>query len=78
MVDNPAAFPIAEVRIDGIGVSEGSSGMALRDYFAAAILPTIAADLAQDRNEMMPSAMPAAAAKGAYMYADAMLAERSR
>jgi hypothetical protein len=71
--ENPLAFPV-----DGPTTVPTQTGMTLRDYFAAAVLPVVAADLAQDRNESDPADLPRLTAKGAYLYADAMLAERAK
>lgn len=63
--DGGPAFPVPDVS----GVREGSPGLSLRDYFAAAALanPYCASENSPDR-----------AAEWAYQLADAMLAARER
>ncbi|WP_313534350.1 hypothetical protein [Sphingomonas sp.] len=67
----PAAFPNSHD-------NGWQSGMTLRDYFAGQVMAAVAADLAQDRNPIDPADLPWLTAKGAYLYADAMLAERAK
>ena len=69
-MSNPPAFPVAEVRLDGIGICEGSPGMSLRDWFAGQAL---AGDVAASHNQRPD---PKTAAQFAYDCADAMLAQR--
>lgn len=70
MSSNPSAFPIPDLYTnDGIGISEGSPGMTLRDWFAGQALAGLAAS---------PMDMPAEAyGMTAYFIADAMLAARA-
>lgn len=58
----------------------GHNGMSLRDWFAGQALAVVVADLGQERNDdvLAPSEVPRLAAKGAYLFADAMLAARGR
>lgn len=47
--DNPPAFPIPDERdANGCGIVQGSSGMSLRDYFAAAALQGLTAGRTPD------------------------------
>lgn len=67
-----AAFPS-----DGGGVYAPWPGMDLRDYFAAKAMA--AAISANDNSDGVPlKDMPRAIAKMAYIFADAMIAERKR
>jgi hypothetical protein len=69
------AFPIPPVGTGDPrdGMSSGSDGMTLRDYFAAAALPALIAS-AIDLNHVKWDAT----AVHAYMIADAMLAGRTK
>ena len=70
MVDNPEAFP------NSTGVRCWSTGMTLRDYFAAAALNGfVSANEALHVNECTPDK---AAAVICYKLADALLAERAK
>lgn len=51
--------------------SQGYSGMSLRDWFAGKALPRLSSDTLYDNWSKM-------AAKQAYLWADAMLAEREK
>lgn len=63
------AFPIADVYgPDGCGISQGSRGMTLRDYFAGQALASFNS----------PYRGPDGDAKKAYEIADAMLALRAK
>ena len=76
--DGGAAFP-REYHYDDFPVSE--PGMTLRDYFAAQALTGLIAKhppLAPTTDDGPEYQTPALAARGAYIYADAMLAERER
>jgi hypothetical protein len=64
--DNPSAFP-----------TPYRNGMTLRDWFAGQALPVIIADLGHEGNDVPVADMPRYSAKGAYVYADAMLAARA-
>jgi len=64
-----AAFPYWQ---EYNGDVESSSGMSLRDYFAA---KAMAALIISDKDDLMPHAK---IAKAAYLASDAMLAERSK
>ena len=66
--DGGAAFPHQPYNCDSMNWSDGSQGMTLRDYFAAAALQGILA------NPIDVS--PATVVKASYEYADAMLAAR--
>jgi hypothetical protein len=71
-MENPSAFPIPDVRThDGMGISEGSPGMTLRDWFAGLAMPVVTALLGRDVGtaDML--------ARDAYTIADAMLAARA-
>ena len=70
-IENPPAFPRDERHM-------GHNGMTLRDWFAGQALTVIIADLGQDRNESLVGHISYWAARGAYIYADAMLAERAK
>ena len=66
--DGGPAFPSNSY--DGL-----DSGMTLRDYFAAAVLP----EMIRGRDENTTIAVAAAiSVRAAYIYADAMLAERDK
>ena len=76
MKDGGPAFPTHKqhwVSADGLsgGAISGSTGLSLRDYFAAAALTGLLAN--QNRSAVVENF-----ATGAYIYADAMLATRSR
>ena len=78
--ENPPAFPVPEVRMDGFGISEGSAGMTLRDWFAGQALPS-AFNHARHNVEACTSVgrLPEEwAAQMAYGLADAMLAARQQ
>lgn len=78
--ENPPAFPVSEVRIDGIGICEGSPGMTLRDWFAGqAVAGLVSNSNAMARASWLSDtdARKEIAAK-ALALADAMLAERAR
>lgn len=71
--DGGAAFPVPEIRADGIGIREGWDGMTLRDYFAAKELTK-----AEVGAICAPPECYARVADHCYRMADAMLAERSK
>lgn len=73
--ENPAAFPCTGEGFQSERYTQ--KGMTLRDWFAGQVMPIIAADLAQDRNDHEPSDLPRLTAVGCYMYADAMLTART-
>lgn len=72
-MDNPSAFPNPDVRThDGFGISEGSPGMTLRDYFAGRVLEQCLRN-AIDKDGGWDAA---GVAYHAYLLADAMLHAR--
>lgn len=74
-----SAFPHDEV-INNSLIYEGESGMTLRDYFAAKALQAIIARLPESFDlpgDDRMDASKALYAKGAYEYADAMIAARA-
>lgn len=79
---NPPAFPSPDERdADGCGIREGSSGMTLRDYFAAhadveAYSPFATYEMANGRPPTLAE-LTDYIATIRYLEADAMLAERS-
>ena len=78
-MNNQPAFPIIETAPDGSQSIE--TGMSLRDYFAAQVLPTIYKQTADDYDDGKineKDADPSGMANKAYRIADAMLAERER
>lgn len=77
-VPNPPAFPshYGDPELTDPRNRVSCGGMTLRDYFAGQVLPTVVADLGQDRNDHPPEDLPRLCAKAAYMFADAMLAAR--
>ncbi|MDO4795553.1 MAG: hypothetical protein Q4A28_06385 [Brachymonas sp.] len=78
-MNNPAAFPLIETAPNGSVSIE--PGMALRDYFAAHVLPVIYKQTADDYDEgkiNSKDADPKCMAHEAYKIADAMLAEREK
>lgn len=71
--DGGSAFPIPDFVYPNGNISTGSSGMSLRDHFAAKALPALvrtALDLDHAKWD--------ATAEHAYLIADAMLKERAR
>ena len=77
--DGGAAFP--RMLPDGIGGYSVAAGMTLRDYFAGQALIGIIGKYPCEICEIKPgeyAPVNASAAKGAYAYADAMLAEREQ
>ena len=78
--DGGPAFPIPDVYgPDGCGIAQGAPGMSLRDWFAGqALIGFVTVSLQQPGVTTSDNAAKAAAryARGAYMVADAMLAER--
>ena len=73
-MNNPPAFPIPDVRThDGMGISEGSPGMTLRDWFAGQAL---AGSMAFHGSLGMGFG-PGEVAARAYEIADAMLGDRA-
>lgn len=80
MSSNPSAFPIPDLYTnDGIGISEGSPGMTLRDWFAGQALPAVIAAMSAGQHGINPG-MSAfeSAAHDAYAQADLMLAARAK
>lgn len=75
MSDEPV-FPIADCS------AHQFTGMTLRDYFAAQVLPAAYRDLWDDvragRNSSVPEDWPVGVALDAYRLADAMLAARQK
>lgn len=68
------AFPVHELRSSaGEGFREGSDGMTLRDYFAAAAVPALI-----KRFGIMDGPANKIVAEQAFEIADAMLAERAK
>lgn len=77
--ENPPAFPVSEVRTpDGIGISEGSPGMTLRDHFASQALTGYISKNVPLSVVSELDAYYRAVARSAYAVADAMLAERAK
>jgi len=75
--DGGQAFPTTFDRCNGV------AGMTLRDYFAAKALPELIDKVVlRDQETGMPQAVVTEVqekiARGAYAYADAMLAEREK
>lgn len=79
MIDNPKAFPV--------NPDAQTSGMDLRDYFAAKFAAAQATTTSTDRSLISPSYVPSYGrdetiaqiiARTSYEMADAMLAERSK
>jgi len=71
-IENPQAYPCLDS--SGYGLSMRDPGMTLRDYFAGQVAPTALAwsiDECDDDHHIM-------AAKLAYQFADAMLAQRTK
>ena len=84
---NEPAFPVPMIALTQEGEHpevrySGQSGMTLRDYFAAAALPQVLSSMVVRFEDDQPARHYAAnmrkAAKAAYQYADAMLAERAK
>ncbi len=77
-MDNPFAFPRADERdAMGCGITEGSNGMTLRDWFAGQALPAvIAATSAGQHNPSKGASTVEGFCLDAYEIADAMLAAR--
>lgn len=86
MPENPSAFPVVDTHIRNPRVGNpypavtSVGGMTLRDYFAAAALPTaIEHELQLRSNQILPPPFRYdQVAKSAYLVADAMLVERER
>ena len=77
--DGGPAFPMADQYTqNGDPVCQGSCGMTLRDYFAAAVLPAIIADAGLEGLRENTGKQLASVALIAYGMADAMLAERAK
>lgn len=81
--DGRPAFPFFHVTRSLGGVpteAVTSEGMKLRDYFAAAVAPTLAVlvDIPGDIHTSAHIWLPANVARHAYKIADAMLAEREK
>ena len=79
--DGGAAYPVPELHVGlDTKVICDNKGMTLRDYFAAAALTAIVSSLTSDeigqiaRGEVRLEGTP----KAAYIFADAMLSERSK
>ncbi|WP_333571343.1 hypothetical protein [Sphingomonas sp.] len=78
IIDNPFAFPCVDQRdANGVGLTEGSPGMTLRDYFAGQALPETI-KLAEADPRVTSSNIDATVARACYALADAMLAERAK
>lgn len=84
-VDGGAAFPSGDVRdADGIGISEGSRGMSLRDWFAGQALAGVLASeimvrsIGQGARDIGSDSAYPFFADAAYEIADAMLAKRAK
>lgn len=77
MSSQKPAFPVPEI-IDGHGQIRPAAvqGITVRDYFAAAVLPAMAAEFHR-RNAEKPADLKSYA-KWAYAFADAMLEEREK
>ena len=79
--DGGPAFPCPEVRdAQGNGITEGASGMSLRDYFAGQALTTILGHAAglNDLHRKTGEDTSKIASVMAYAAADAMLAARNK
>ena len=84
----PAFAKTVQIMVNGETQDFGNDGMSLRDYFAAAMLPTVeesgtvaaaAKELGIEVNDYdYKIHWPIIAAKRAYAYADAMIAERKK
>lgn len=72
--DGGPAFPVAEIRENGLGIREGWEGMTLRDYFAAKAMQSYAAFVVS--SDVRFSASYDEIAREAYGIAAAMLAAR--
>jgi hypothetical protein len=77
-----AAFPIPDQRdAMGNGIVQGSDGMSLRDYFAAAALPAVietTSNGSHNSPHMSGRSIVQAIAMDAYDLADAMLSARKK
>lgn len=83
MEANPRAFPHPPlINAHGLAITHGDFGMTLRDYFAGQALQGMLSntDIAKDARDQNDSTEAAQrwCARGAYQFADAMLAERSK
>lgn len=81
VADNPPAFPNLDVRAhDGFGISEGSPGMTLRDWFAGQVFAACFTNASGmgDMSREERNAQFAAGAALVYDAADAMLAARAQ
>ena len=72
-----AAFPVPEIRADGIGIREGWDGMSLRDYFAARAMQSFVSRWAGHDSHDEAGVTYIRAAQHAYAMADAMLKARA-
>jgi hypothetical protein len=83
MNDKPA-FPQPDMVDDGQLISQGDTGMALRDYFAAKLVTWFLTELSNENMQVDPDEPPAMppdllrqfAADHAYKMADAMMKAR--
>jgi len=71
-VNNPPAFPLHNHGVQTLGMH--TAGMTLRDYFAAKAIQGLLAD--QNPLHDIGEGVPMVYARGAYIYADAMLKAR--
>ena len=82
MKDGGPAFPTSPMLDDSVPpvILKSGAGMSLRDYFAAAALQAIISKFPPIASAQIADAEFDAklTAKGAYIYADAMLAERAK
>lgn len=79
MPNNETAFPVPEISNGaGTGIPSSQKGMDLRDYFAAAALPTLIAAMA-GKGTARPGLSPFdIVAESAYLHADAMMKARAK
>lgn len=76
--DGGTALPIQPIRMPNDEMDWGSSGMSLRDYFAAAALKGLLGDPDFDPVTVFKESKDQATARRCYAYADAMLEERKK